>query len=238
MDEKDTFVVKDVIFYQPEYISLNIKYDYSDVDINRLLNSNNDIISFISGISIGSNDLQGKNILSRNLIIDFFQGKLFSNEKLNNMIKRIKRLEICGNLINIPDEIDDVVKCTFSKQQLNNRVYKNLLNLYSEADSFLEALSSSICVDLMPGLDDISNSLFPQSPINKIMVEKAYSTKNLNLVSNPNKFIIDNINFLITSGQNISNIKQYTNISDDSIEIMKKTLEWAHLAPSAPDTLR
>ena len=44
MDEKDTFVVKDVIFYQPEYISLNIKYDYSDVDINRLLNSNNDII--------------------------------------------------------------------------------------------------------------------------------------------------------------------------------------------------
>lgn len=172
------------------------------------------------------------------MLIDFFQGKLFSNKKLSEMVKRISRLIICGNLIVLPEDIENVMRGTFSKNQLNHFVYKSLLDTYTQADQFLEILSSTVFVDLMPGPEDISNSVFPQSPVSNVLFEKGLNTKNLNLVPNPYNFMLDKVNFMITSGQNISNIQQITNISQDSIEIMKKTLQWSHLAPSAPDTLR
>ncbi len=236
MNDKDTFVINDIIFYHPNYNKLNIKYDFEQPNLNKLLDSKNQIIAFISGVNIGGKEFEGRNQLSRSLLIDFFQGKLFSNQRLSNMVRRIIRLEICGNLINAPDEIESVIRGTYSKSDLNNHVYKTLLNTYSEADQFLEILSSSICIDLMPGLDDISNSAFPQSPVNSVLLERSVSTKNLNLVSNPYNFSLDKLNLLITSGQNISNIQKVTNLMEP-IDVMKKTLEWGHLAPSAPDTL-
>jgi DNA polymerase delta subunit 2 len=140
-------------------------------------------------------------------------------------------------MIAAPEDVENVVRGTFSKINLNNFVYKNLLNVYTETDQFLEMLCSTICVDLLPGLDDISNSVFPQAPVNKVLLEKGLATKNLNLVPNPYIFNLDNINILATSGQNISSLQKVTSIGDP-LEIMRKTLEWAHIAPSAPDTLR
>ena len=69
------------------------------------------------------------------------------------------------------------------------------------------------------------------------------NAKSLNLESNP--FIFDiysqktktKKNFLGTSGENINTILQYTDINNPLIA-MKKTLEWGHLAPLAPDGLR
>ena len=40
-----------------------------------------------------------------------------------------------------------------------------------------------------------------------------------------------------TSGENINSIMQYTDINNP-LTAMKKTIEWGHLAPLAPDTLR
>lgn len=40
-----------------------------------------------------------------------------------------------------------------------------------------------------------------------------------------------------SSGQPIEDIKRYSNLTD-SLEILEKTLDWAHIAPTAPDTLR
>lgn len=45
--------------------------------------------------------------------------------------------------------------------------------------------------------------------------------------------------FLGTSGQNISDIIKYTqfNSDDQILDIMEETLNWRHIAPTAPDTL-
>jgi DNA polymerase delta subunit 2 len=39
-----------------------------------------------------------------------------------------------------------------------------------------------------------------------------------------------------TSGQSIDDIKRYSS-KDSTLEIMEDTLKWAHLCPTAPDTL-
>jgi DNA polymerase delta subunit 2 len=42
--------------------------------------------------------------------------------------------------------------------------------------------------------------------------------------------------FLGTSGQNIDDLKKYSEARDE-LEFMERTLKWRHLAPTAPNTL-
>jgi DNA polymerase delta subunit 2 len=80
--------------------------------------------------------------------------------------------------------------------------------------------------------------LFPQ------LQDKQVET--INLVTNPHQFEINGINFLGTSGQNISDMllnsttpKEFD--QDDSsrcLHRIQQTLEMRHLCPTAPDTLR
>lgn len=42
--------------------------------------------------------------------------------------------------------------------------------------------------------------------------------------------------FLVTSGQPQDDIARYSRM-EDRLEILERTLEWGHLAPTAPDTL-
>lgn len=56
-------------------------------------------------------------------------------------------------------------------------------------------------------------------------------------VSNPYSCRIENKLILGTSGQPIEDIQRYSNLTDP-LEILENTLNWAHIAPTAPDTLR
>ncbi len=42
--------------------------------------------------------------------------------------------------------------------------------------------------------------------------------------------------FVGTSGENILDIRRFTVVTD-SLRILENTLQWGHLAPTAPDTL-
>lgn len=44
------------------------------------------------------------------------------------------------------------------------------------------------------------------------------------------------IRFLGSSGQNVKDIKSYSRITDP-LDVLEKTLDWAHMSPTAPDTL-
>ncbi len=56
-------------------------------------------------------------------------------------------------------------------------------------------------------------------------------------VSNPHACRLENRFILGTSGTPIEDIQRYSNLTD-SLEILEKTVEWGHIAPTAPDTLR
>lgn len=103
-------------------------------------------------------------------------------------------------------------------------------------DSFLFRLVQMIDVDVMPGSYDFSNHILPQKPMHRLMFPKAYAYKSLNLASNPYKCEIDEMNFLGSSGEPITNLMNFSDI-EKSIDALESCLKWGHLAPSAPDTL-
>lgn len=242
LEDKGVFVIEDLCYYTGNY-SMNPRLKTSvitndDNAFTNILNSSNNIVAFVSGLSFGSDDLDGRLKLARNMLVNFIQGKLVHDEKLDNLVKRINRLIIAGNVICSPENAELVEKGSFLKLDLNQRVYKMLLQNYNEADKYMTLLSHSVKVDLMPGAEDNSCSFFPQTPLSNILFQQSTEKDGLNLVTNPYRFFYEDLFYIGTSGQNIENIQKYSRISNNPIDLMEKTLEWGHLAPSAPDTLR
>jgi DNA polymerase delta subunit 2 len=86
----------------------------------------------------------------------------------------------------------------------------------------------------MPGLHDVGSVLLPQKPLNKCLFD---NTEKLELVTNPCTFQLNGKTILGISGMSIIDIMEHSD-KKDAIEIMKEQLEWRHICPTAPDTLR
>merc|ERR1712096_305088 len=76
--------------------------------------------------------------------------------------------------------------------------------------------------DIMPGPNDPATVVLPQQP--------------LHTVTNPYSLQLAGRNFMVVSGQTITDILRNSTLSSP-LEAMSKCLEWAHLAPTCPDTL-
>lgn len=209
-------------------------------------NSQGEIIILVSGLNFGLEENDGKLLLARKFFLNFIQGNL-SNMETELLDSKSKKLFILGNLIYPPEDTELVEKGSYLKQNINNRVYKKILQNYDEADIFLNNLSHAIPTYLMPGESDISSSYFPQPKICEFLFIHSKKTieRTLHLKTNPFNFELDELSFLFTSGQNIDNIRKFSFINQNenadkksSIKLMEKTLDWGHLCPSAPDTLR
>ncbi|XP_049809952.1 DNA polymerase delta subunit 2 [Schistocerca nitens] len=103
-------------------------------------------------------------------------------------------------------------------------------------DDFLVQLTSSIEVDLMPGEFDPANVMIPQQPMHYCMLPQASSYQSLHGVPNPYECELGGRRILGTSGQPVHDITRYSRL-EDPLTILEQTLEWAHLAPTCPDTL-
>ena len=79
------------------------------------------------------------------------------------------------------------------------------------------------------------------------MVPKSFMYSTLQTVTNPHAFEMDDIEYVFrglfiqkrilgTSGQNLTDVFQYVE-NPSRLDIAERMLEWAHFAPTAPDTL-
>lgn len=115
-------------------------------------------------------------------------------------------------------------------------------------EQWLDQVTETMDVDIMPGEMDFSNAFVPQQPFNSCLFPSLAEKKreSINLVTNPHQFEINGINFLGTSGQNIRDMllisevpdNQNASEADKCLFRMEQTLEMRHLCPTAPDTLR
>ncbi|KAF9355976.1 hypothetical protein BGX26_005869 [Mortierella sp. AD094] len=103
-------------------------------------------------------------------------------------------------------------------------------------NNFLQELCTSVSVDIMPGESDPSSVTMPQQPIHPALLRSARDYSTFQSVTNPYWSCIDNVTILGTSGQTIDDIYKYVK-SENRLEMAKKTLNWGHMAPTAPDTL-
>ena len=68
------------------------------------------------------------------------------------------------------------------------------------------------------------------------MFPEARRYKNLSVRTNPYKFKVDDVCVLGTSGQNVTDVLQYTSAAD-GLEALDTIARCRYLAPTAPDTL-
>lgn len=68
-----------------------------------------------------------------------------------------------------PDKVDEVLRGSYRTSKLNVEVYEGISHVMETFEFFLDQLSETIDVDLMPGEHDFSNSFLPQQPFNSCL---------------------------------------------------------------------
>lgn len=185
-------------------------------------------IVLLSGLGFGKNT----NPMAAQLVVEYISG-LVGNESAQRGAGDIVRVVIAGNLTN-----GNNVQNALSKNDANKRaVLDREAEAMQQADLWLAQLTSCVHVDIMPGATDAASNMLPQQPLHHCLFPYSSRFSSFRSVSNPYYAAVDGIELLGTSGENISSMKQCTqNLSE--LECMQQTLEWRHLAPTAPDSLR
>lgn len=194
----------------------------------------NNIVAIVSGLNFGYPDESGNLLHSRNNLIRFINGQLSVNPELRRVVRNINKLVICGNMSYCSD-LFQAERNSYLKEEITKRIYEDTYANYTKANDYIKILSGFVQLDIMPGEDDLSNSFFPQLPLDRVLFE-SLDEKNPKLVGNPYKLTYDNVDIVGTSGQNIKGVKKFSSIGN-TLDVMERNLLWGHYAPSCPDNI-
>ncbi|XP_060578948.1 DNA polymerase delta subunit 2-like [Ruditapes philippinarum] len=216
-DDKGKFHVEDYCFQE-----LPKQSPLPELDTEKYL-------AFVSGIEIGSKEEQQ---FALQMFVDMVTGQLGDPGQQ----------EGTGNIVGVVIAGNSLSKDTQSKDSLTKAKYLTKKTVAGSVDAIkslddsLVQLAGSTEVILMPGEYDPTNFTLPQQSLHKCMFPQAARYPTLQCGTNPYSGTVDGVKILGTSGQPVNDIYKYSELSD-GLEILDKTLEWGHLAPTAPDTL-
>ena len=248
LNDKGGFMINDYLYYQPHNITNNKSLDTPmDIETSNT-NQNKNLILFISNLKLGSpqEEENGLSPTARAMLVDFIQNNNNLNKKLVEISKRIKRVVFVGDSVYVNEKIEELEKGSFIKAKEYKDEFSKIVLNYTLFDKYLKNISSYTHIDLMNSIEGNDGVYFPQNPNGQFLFLEnmtSINAKTLNLVPNPYFFDIysnktkSKKNFLGTSGENINSIMQYTDINEPLLA-MEKTIQWGHLAPLAPDTVR
>ncbi|XP_077980348.1 DNA polymerase delta subunit 2-like [Glandiceps talaboti] len=186
-------------------------------------------VALMSGLGIGK---EGHHLMGLQLLVDMVTGQLgdtMDQEKFSNIVRVI----IAGNSLSRSTQDKDVIT---TAKYLTKKTVAGSVEGVKTLDDVLTQLVSCVPVDLMPGEYDPANYTLPQQPLHRCMFPQAMVYPTLQTVTNPYDANIEGIRFLGTSGQNIDDIYRFSSM-ENTLDILEKTLQCCHLAPTAPDTL-
>jgi hypothetical protein len=264
LNDNNIFLFDDFLFYKNNIDNNSNKEINSQNDNNKDENSMHDILSekkflfgngdeskekknlilFISNLKLGklAEYEEGLKPSIRGLLIDFIQNRNNINNTLYQYSKRISRIILVGSSLNtFEKEIEKKIIFARSSPSLND-FNKSILENYSLFNKFLNIISNYVYTDVMSSIDMVDDLKYPQCPLNKLLFSENIQNINLSslkLVSNPYFFniFVPSLNqekyFIGSSGENINIIRQYS-CYENTIDIMKKNLEWKHLCPINP----
>ncbi|SNX86449.1 related to HYS2 - DNA-directed DNA polymerase delta, 55 KD subunit [Melanopsichium pennsylvanicum] len=189
-------------------------------------------IVLMSGLAIGG-ETALESELSMQLLTEYLTGELGSDTDRNST-SNIVAAVIAGNSLAPPTRTEEEEKPKRYGQDQPTFSSAPTLAL----DQLLTDLCSTMPVHILPGEHDPASAAIPQQPIHFALLPRAGRFDSLNRHTNPAWLSIGETKLLGTSGQNIDDIYKYVDEPDSNrIEMALRTLEWGHLAPTAPDTL-
>lgn len=192
-------------------------------------------VALVSGLRVGAD---AHEMLPLQMLAEHLTGQL-GDEQDHQLQANIVRLVIAGNATSSglsggadappPGGIDVTKKVDKGEQ-------RSLAQHVRTLDQFLTAVSAAMPVDLMPGKDDPCNFLLPQQPFHRCMLPQSTELETLNLCTNPYCCDVDHVRVLGTAGQPLDDMQRYLP-HDERLRTLARSLEFQHLAPTAPDTL-
>ncbi|OWZ59501.1 DNA polymerase delta subunit 2 [Cryptococcus neoformans c45] len=188
-------------------------------------------VAMVSGLSIGTQEAPTD--LKAEMLVEWLMGEIGGpSDQLGG--GRIARLIVAGNSLTLPVKGEDDKKIkrfnSTSKPLFPNHPTKTLATL------FADLLSSSLPIHLIPGPSDPAGATLPQQPLPKILFGGKAKTEGLECETNPTWMEVGGRSFLTTGGQAIDDIFKYVP-GNSRLGMTQRTLEWRHMAPTAPDTL-
>ena len=115
---------------------------------------------------------------------------------------------------------------------------------------FSEILGSGIPVDYVPGWHDPTNANWPQRPIHSCLLPNSCSFVDLfQRSTNPYESVVGDVKILGSDGLNVNDLKRFLTdtVKDQdegekgqsvsSLEALRQTLKYGHIAPTGPDSL-
>nr|XP_019043001.1 DNA polymerase delta subunit 2 [Kwoniella bestiolae CBS 10118]OCF21931.1 DNA polymerase delta subunit 2 [Kwoniella bestiolae CBS 10118] len=188
-------------------------------------------VALVSGLSVGAQEAPAD--LKCELLVEWLTGEGGGiSDQLDG--GRIARLILAGNSLTTPVRGEDDKKIkrfnNSNKPLFPNHPTKTLSTLLEDL------LSSSLPINIIPGPSDPAGATLPQQALPKVMFGSKDKTKGLECGTNPSWLEIGGKSFLNTGGQTLDDIFKYLP-SDSRLAMARRTLEWRHIAPTAPDTL-
>uniref|UniRef100_F7BF26 DNA polymerase delta subunit 2 n=2 Tax=Ciona intestinalis TaxID=7719 RepID=F7BF26_CIOIN len=192
---------------------------------------NDNYVLFVSGLGIGG---KKEKTLQIQMLIDYILGMLGGSED-HEVSSKIVHVIVAGN--SLAGETLDKEAQTKARY-LTYKSEASTVQAISDLDFFLSQLVPFVSVDLMGGEFDPTNHVLPQKPMHPCMFpsSRRFYDNTFHTVSNPYECKINGVYILGTSGQNLDNLKSYSNVDDD-IKLLSSMIECQHVAPTAPDTL-
>jgi len=163
---------------------------------------------------------------------DMINGDL-GDASFQNKSSKIARVIVAGNSISKETQENDWATGPKFRQKRTNQESFDAVN---QVDAFLQPLTSSVHVDLLPGESDPASFLWPQQPLHSCLFPLSSQSSGFHSMPNPYMASVSGKLILGTSGQNVDNIIKCSTL-DNPLSVLRKTLSWRHLAPTAPDTL-
>lgn len=183
-------------------------------------------IVLASGLRAGEAD--PKNDLARELLVEWLTGELDASSR--DETRRISSLVLAG---------DSVQRAAW--EHVVDPKHQEP-NPFAYMDPLLAQLCESLrAVVVMPGAQDPCSAALPQQPLLRTLLPRSSVHDTLHLCTNPTWFSVHGRRILATSGQNIHDLLKYlpdeAQTTDAALNMAVSTLEWSHIAPTAPDTL-
>ena len=171
-------------------------------------------VAMVSGLRIGS---PKSNPMALQLLKDFLMGISLS-EPDRLLASQISRVLVAGDTLYLTTERDPTASAL------------------AEADVYLAEIASVVPVSLMSGPRDPVNYCWPQQPLHSGLFPEARRYRNLTVHTNPFKAQVGPMTFLGSSGQNVTDLLQFTSL-ESGLDAMETIANSRYLAPTAPDTL-
>ncbi|KAM8710322.1 hypothetical protein ACLKA7_017021 [Drosophila subpalustris] len=212
-DSEGFFNVEDVLFFE------------SGPQKSLAVRTPNTKLVLVSGLD----QLQAHNYVDALNMFQYWLSGSFGN---TSEAKSTVRLIVAGNSVR-STAVANVPTLQVARSQANAN---DTVQAVSQLDAWFAAWAQALHLDVMPGAYDPANFMLPQQPFHKCMFPQASRLSSFQAVSNPYSCRLNSALVVGTAGQNTADLLRSTSL-DSSLEALRCTLTWGHIAPTAPDTL-